>query len=202
MRFWDKSSAAVLLALGCIALAASPQGSKSPLTAKKTARANELTLAGLRPGKDTVVRAQMIFKNWPFEKEQHESQLSWHYPCNAFAETLTLDLDSSRKIQVIRLAEGGVSAKCEPTGTKITRSNWQTGNGLRVRDISKKVVQLYGEPDSRSPSTRDGQPLELLYYAFDWAGADVPQVMEVLCTKEKDGKPGRVIEITLAAPSL
>jgi len=26
--------------------------------------------------------------------------------------------------------------------------------------------------------------------------------MEVLCTKEADGKPGRVVEITLAAPSL
>ena len=65
-----------------------------------------------------------------------------------------------------------------------------------------KVVQLYAEPDSRSPSTRGGEPLELMYYAFDWAGPDVPQVMEVLCTKEKDGQPGRVLEITLAAPSL
>ena len=65
-----------------------------------------------------------------------------------------------------------------------------------------KVAQLYGEPDSKSPSSKDGQQLELWYYAFDWAGADVPQVMEVLCTKDKDGEPGGVIEITLAAPSL
>jgi hypothetical protein len=42
----------------------------------------------------------------------------------------------------------------------------------------------------------------LLYYAFDWAGPDVPQVMEVLCTAQKDGEPGRVVEITLAAASL
>jgi hypothetical protein len=26
--------------------------------------------------------------------------------------------------------------------------------------------------------------------------------MEVLCTREKDGQPGQVVEITLAAPSL
>jgi hypothetical protein len=26
--------------------------------------------------------------------------------------------------------------------------------------------------------------------------------MEVLCTREADGKPGRVVEITLAGPSL
>jgi hypothetical protein len=42
----------------------------------------------------------------------------------------------------------------------------------------------------------------LWYYAFDWAGPDVPQVMEVVCTREKDGQAGRVVEITLAAPSL
>jgi len=64
------------------------------------------------------------------------------------------------------------------------------------------VPPLYGEPDSRSPSTKDGQRLELLYYAFDWAGPDVPQVMEVLCTVGQGGKPGRVVEITLAASSL
>ena len=42
----------------------------------------------------------------------------------------------------------------------------------------------------------------MLYYAFDWAGPDVPQVMEVLCTVGNEGKPGVVVEITLAASSL
>jgi hypothetical protein len=41
-----------------------------------------------------------------------------------------------------------------------------------------------------------------MYYAVDRAGPDVPQLREVLCTKGADGKPGRVVEITLAAPSL
>jgi hypothetical protein len=41
-----------------------------------------------------------------------------------------------------------------------------------------------------------------LFYQFDWAGPDVPQVMEVLCTPEKNGKPGRVVEIMLATASL
>ncbi|MBS1840842.1 MAG: hypothetical protein JST77_08330 [Acidobacteria bacterium] len=77
-----------------------------------------------------------------------------------------------------------------------------TGSGLAVSDPAERVVLLYGEPTSRSPSTKNGQPLELLYYAFDWAGPDVPQVMEVVCTVPKDGTPGRVVEITLAAGSL
>ena len=65
-----------------------------------------------------------------------------------------------------------------------------------------RVFELYGQPGSRGPSTKDGQQLELLYYAFDWAGPDVPQVMAVLCTPGSSAKPGRVVEITLMAPSL
>jgi hypothetical protein len=42
----------------------------------------------------------------------------------------------------------------------------------------------------------------LLYYAFDWAGPDVPQILTVLCTVEKNGKPGRVVEMTLDVESL
>ncbi len=64
------------------------------------------------------------------------------------------------------------------------------------------ATALYGELASRSPSTKNGQPLELLYYAFDWAGPDVPQIMEVVCTAPKDGTPGYVVEITLAAGNL
>ena len=78
----------------------------------------------------------------------------------------------------------------------------RTGRGLHVGDACRQAVALYGNPDSRGPSTRAGQPLELLYYAFDWAGPDVPQVVQVVCTPEKDGPPGQVVEITLAASSL
>jgi len=78
----------------------------------------------------------------------------------------------------------------------------QTGVQPRVGDARQSVIALYGEPTSRSPGTKNGQPLELLYYAFDWAGPDAPQVMEVVCMVPKDGTPGRVVEITLAANSL
>ena len=79
---------------------------------------------------------------------------------------------------------------------------WATGRGLHPGDSVERAVALYGEPNSRSPSTKNGQPLELLYCAFDWAGPDVPQVMEVVCTVPKDRTRGRVVEITLAAGSL
>ena len=49
-------------------------------------------------------------------------------------------------------------------------AGWSTGMGLRLGSSTRRVLQLYGEPDSRSPSTKAGQRLELLCYAFEWAG--------------------------------
>jgi len=167
-------------------------------TAKKVPakRVNELTLAGLRPGRDGATKATSLYHKssmWPSTKDE---QLARVDTCHG--QVFTIGLDGDQRIQVLRVARGPQVGDC------VFRKPipWKTGHGLRVGDSTEKVAQLYGEPDSRSPSTKDGQPLELWYYAFDWAGPDVPQVMEVLCTKEKDGEPGRVVEITLAAPSL
>jgi hypothetical protein len=161
-----------------------------------THRANEMTLAGLRPGKDTVDRASILYRKYG-DPAETDSQRSWTDACRG--EILTTDLDKDKKIQVIRVTWG---SKPKTACTVQGPAPWKSGLGLRISDSSTKVVQLYGEPDSKSPSTRDGQPLELWYYAFDWAGQNVPQVMEVLCTRETGGHPGQVVEITLAAPSL
>jgi hypothetical protein len=157
---------------------------------------NEFTLAGLRPGRDQVASAIAKYKK-PLPGKPDDTSLAWNDICRH--GLLSVDFDSHNIIQVIRSeAAPWTNADC----SAMPPSPWKTGHGLRVGDPTPKVTQLYGKPDSLSPSTRDGQSLELWYYAFDWAGPDVPQVMEVLCTKEKDGKPGHVIEITLAAPSL
>lgn len=167
------------------------------LRAKKpTHRKNELTLAELRPGRDRVASAIAKYKQ-PLDTKSGETFLSWADWC--LHCLLIIDFDTRGRIQVVRAtAAPWMMADCSVTRP----SPWKTGRGLRVGDPAAKVVQLYGEPDSRSPSTKDGQPLELWHYAFDWAGPEVPQVMEVLCTKEEDGQPGYVVEITLAAPSL
>ncbi len=163
-------------------------------------RANELTLAGLRPGQDTLSRATGLYYAYTEggpTNSPHDGQTVWLDSCRK--QVLAIDFDSEKKIQVIRVSyTPWLLGDCAP----LPPGPWKTGRGLRVGDPAAKGAQLYGEPDSRSPSTKDGQPLELWYYAFDWAGPDVPQVMEVLCTKEKDGQPGHVVEITLAAPSL
>ena len=192
-RFLKRALLACLVA-GTLAAA---QTTQRPGTKKDTAhRANELSLAGLRPGKDTAKRADGLYRSWLKWPGIKNDQLVWGDNCRG--QLLAIDLDSSQIIQVIRLGIGPQVGDC--TFKKPTP--WKTGRGLRVGDPATRTVDLYGEPESKSPSTRNGQPLELWYYAFDWAGPDVPQVMEVLCTREKEGQPGRVVEITLAAPSL
>ncbi len=184
------------------ALAATFAGAQAPQTqpvAKKreSRRANETELAGLRPGRDGLARAAQLNKEFGKGKEQPGDQTVWLDACRDLS--LILDSNKQKQIEVIRVSPySGATADCAVSAP----SPWKTGHGLHVGDVIPKVVQLYGEPDSKSPSTRNGQPLELWYYAFDWAGPDVPQVMEVLCTREKEGQPGRVVEITLAAPSL
>lgn len=188
-------------ALLVMTLVASPVGAQTATkpAAKKTAehRANELTLGGLRPGRDSLARAAQVNKQFGEAKELQGEQTAWFDTCRDIS--LTIDSDKEKRIQVIRVgAWSGPRADC----ANVPPSPWKTGLGLKVGDPAPKALQMYGQPDSRSPSTRNGQPLELWYYAFDWAGPDVPQVMEVVCTKEAEGKPARVVEITLAAPSL
>jgi hypothetical protein len=196
MRFWARGSAAVL---GVCVLAIAGGAWAQIVQAKKAKehRANELTLAGLRPGRDSAGKAIELYKQPRNKVSEQDTLMIWGETCQM--QTLSIDLDAAKKIQVVRTVE---TPRAPGDCLKPALGPWRTGLGLRVGDSATEVAELYGKPDSRSPSTKEGQPLELWYYAFDWAGADVPQVMEVLCTREADGKPGKVVEITLAGPSL
>ena len=160
-------------------------------------RSHELTLAGLRPGKSTKTRANAALKS--FGAPRSEDLASSWFDADS-CEKVNLDFDINGILQTIHLTinvfNGQKTCQLVPPG-----AGWKTGRGLSLRASCPDVIKLYGEPDSRSPSTKNSQPLELLYYAFDWAGPDVPQVMEVVCTAEK-GKPSQVVEITLARGSL
>jgi len=171
-----------------------PQQPSQRATAR---RVNELTLAGLRPGRASAKHAIRLLGEPAGNAEpDYSNHLDWFDHCRGLL--LTVDLDKQNRIPTVRLSrQTPIGEACD-----VRTSPWKTGHGLRVYDETSLLQRTYGNPDSKSPSTRDGQPLELWYYAFDWAGPDVPQVMEILCTREKEGQPGRVVEITLAAPSL
>ncbi len=193
MRYWGSGSAVLLTTL-----CAYPQ-TLPPSRVSKNAihRTNELTLARLRPGRDLISKARQIC--WKtVEPKAGENTLTWASGCQE--QVTNVDIDPSGKLLSVRIGDVPEYIEYECVGTP--KNVWVTGHGLAIGDPESKVSRLYGPPDSRSPSTKGRQQLELLYYAFDWAGPDVPQVMEALCTPEKAGKPGRVVELTLTAQRL
>jgi hypothetical protein len=109
-------------------------------------------------------------------------------------------VDAKSVIQSVTItALGQRNGKCaERQADFLDPKNWVTGLGLRIGDSQDRVTDYYGEPNSSGPASKNGQDLALMFYQFDFAGSDVPQVMEVLCARDT----GRVVEITLAFPSL
>jgi hypothetical protein len=167
--------------------------------AKSDARVSETLLAGLRPGRDTLAIAEKRFKTKNLSAQDPNSRSrEWRDSCSG--RMIRLELDAKSLIQSVTLTTLGLKeGKCtEKRADFLESNNWTTGQGLRLGNSQDRVIELYGEPNSSGPAEKNGQELALLYYQFDWAGSDVPQVMEVLCARDT----GRVLEITLAFPSL
>jgi hypothetical protein len=78
MRSWVRNSAslAAMLGLACAALAAVAAQSSKPATKKAGAhRMNELTLAGLRPGRDTRGKAIQLYRKPIASTDSQNNQL-------------------------------------------------------------------------------------------------------------------------------
>jgi hypothetical protein len=167
----------------------------------------ELTLAGLRPGRDSLAVALKHYKakysssdeGGAAEKSAEKpSEKQWGDPCTG--HSLSLNTDAHGVIQKITVSSlVPQDGKCESRRTDaLDEMDWGTGQGLHLGDPQDRVAELYGEPHSSGPSVKNGNELEFLFYPFDWAGADVPQSMEIYCARDT----GKVVEMTLAYPSL
>jgi hypothetical protein len=159
---------------------------------------NETLLAGLRPGRDTFAVAEKRFKLKNLSGSQDSGIKEWRDDCSG--RSIRLELNAKSTIQSITITTLGFQeGKCSDKRVEfLDPKNWVTGVGLRIGDPQDRIIDYYGEPNSSGPAAKNGQELELFSYQFDWAGSDVPQVMEVLCARDT----GRVVEITLAFPSL
>jgi len=187
MKFWLCAS---LLALAVSAGAVS-QKQKS---AKGT---NEKTLAAIQPGRDKLSAVEKQFnERLRAEASETSGVHAWVDPCSG--RRIALEVDRDGVIQTITVSGAQSHESCKSKVDPKHDPLWSTGLGLRLGDASEHVVDLYGAPSSGGPSVKQGHELELMFYMFDWAGSDVPQVMEVSCDKET----GRVVEIMLAFPSL
>jgi hypothetical protein len=170
-----------------------------PVAGQAAARhINEVLLAGLRPGRDTLAVAEKRFKTKGIAEEPNSGSREWRDDCSG--RSIRLEVDAKSVIQSITITTLGIQeGKCSDRRPEFLDPRyWLTGSGLRMGDSQDRVVSLYGDPNSSGPASKNGQELELMYYQFDWAGPDVPQVMEILCARDS----GRVAEITLAFPSL
>jgi hypothetical protein len=196
MKFWLCASLALTAASAAVAAGArfsSPGAGQDPVR-----HTNEILLAGLRPGRDTFAVAEKRFKTKSISEEPDSKSRQWRDDCSG--RSIRLEVDAKSVIQSVTITTLGTQeGKCSDRRPDFLDPRyWITGLGLRMGDSQDRVVGLYGEPNSSGPASKNKQDLELLYYQFDWAGSDVPQVMEVLCARET----GRVVEITLAFPSL
>jgi len=171
----------------------------------------ELTLAGLRPGRDSLAVALKHYKakyssideGAPGEKSAEKpaekpTEKQWGDPCTN--RSLSLSIDAHGVIQEITVSSlVPQDGKCESRRTDaLDEKDWITGRGLHLGDPQDRIAEIYGEPNSSGPAVRGSNELEFLYYPFDWAGSDVPQAMKIYCARDT----GRVVEITLAYPSL
>jgi hypothetical protein len=197
MRFWRSVSVMLLLGLPGWAQQTPVPKNNAAGDSAPPHRLDELTLARLRPGRDDIGKAQRLFSK-PTTVADNGTAQTWRDACRH--ELLSIVTDPAGTILEVRVGQSPRDSRRECASP--APSPWITGHGLFVGDSCSRALALYGQPNSRGPSTKDGHQLELLYYAFDWAGPDVPQLMVVLCTPEKDGKPGRVVELTLDALSL
>jgi hypothetical protein len=158
---------------------------------------NELTLAGLRPGRDSVANAFKHYKQKYLVSKTSADSKEWRDTCTG--HSLALAVDSQSVIQEITVSllvprDGN----CDNRRFEfLNLDDWVTGKGLRLGDSRNRVVELYGEPNSSEPVVRDDADFEVLQFDFASAGPDVPQAMRVYCQLES----GRVVEITLSSTS-
>src|SRR5262249_48333739 len=154
----------------------------------------------LQPGQNTIEDAKRVHHRgseqgnppdpliWIAKSAENDTELRFEADAQHVLRGITALRPNEPPIPNAKAAEAAPELAGKPFAATPQGPLWRTGLGLRLGDTCSKAVKLYGNPESRSPSTKDGQPLELLYYAFDWAGPDVPQVMQVVCTAEKDGQ--------------
>jgi hypothetical protein len=196
MKSWQCARNPILVFVICAAEIFAAGNSTAQIVRKPT-RANELALAGLRPGRDTFADAQKrLDALLTPAKPDGQGPQAWQETCTG--RRLAVEVDDSGVIQNVDISSGPSAPNCKETQDPQHTRLWTTGRGLRLGDPREHVLAIYGQPGSSGPSVKDGRELELLYYAFDWAGSDVPQVMEISC----DRATGHVVEILLAFPSL
>lgn len=179
--------------------AEAPGATAAAAQAPAKTRANELTLAGLRPGIATLEEAERrLGAAGRVEDPAEDSPAVWFDECSGVE--VRVEYDEAGVVQgvaVTQMEGAPAEVRCQPP-PGLRPERLRTGHGLGLGQARERVIALYGAPSSTGPSKLAGRDAEFLFYTFDGAGSDVPQVLEVTVERAT----GRVIKILLAYPSL
>lgn len=144
---------------------------------------NELTLAGLRPGRSRLAEAVHRFsRHWKHPSEEEPDVYVW----KVGGVQVTVEIDDRKVIRVVTVEQHPLSAFA---GSR----RLGTGRGLRLDDSPGRLLALYGKPFFRGPASLEGRDVELIVFNFSWVGAEVPQILE--STFEQ----GKLIRMVLSA---
>lgn len=194
-RGWTKSwlCTSLVLAIAFAAPVFSAQRNTAAPHEDAPKRANETTLAGLRPGHDPLAAAFKHYKEKYVLSKTSTASKEWRDTCTGHSLALAIDPRSIIQQVTVSLLVPH-DGNCDNRRFEfLNLDDWITGKGLRLGDSRNRVVELYGEPSASEPVVRGDADFELLEFDFGWAGADVPQAMQVYCDRDS----GRVVEIAL-----
>ena len=131
-------------------------------------RVNELTLASLRPGRDKVPAAAKEFRDLERDPVVTDAYV-WGDIC--MHRELRVEADASGVVKTVTVGskyKPEIMAKCaasvlEPKRLKLIASS----HGLQLGDACGRIEEIYGKAESRSPSVKGSDKLELYLYTFD-----------------------------------
>ncbi len=155
---------------------------------------NELTLAGLRPGRSTIPMAEAkLGRRWRHPSGDEKDLYVW---CDRRSHLkLQLETKPGGTIQVVTVermpASAGDAAACDAA---LPSALARTGRGVALGDDSRRLEHTYGTPFFTGPSNWRGENVHLIVYNFSWAGADKPQILE-----SSFDSAGRLVKMTLSA---
>lgn len=152
---------------------------------------SELTLAGLRPGRDKLARAVALYgKRYSEAYANTPDLLVWADPRKHLY--LKLELREDKTIDAVTVASFGPDGLA---ATVLPRTGAATGRGLRLGDPMEKALRLYGEPYFQGSSSEGERELLLVVHKFS-AERDQPQILET----SYDARTLRLVKITLSFP--
>jgi hypothetical protein len=172
-KFWPFASATAAAALMALPLIASG-GSKL---------VTEKSLAGLRPGKDSL---QTAIHRFGRAATQSDSGLAvWSDPCNHVLLEVNSSAGGVIQGATAELGPGGTADCVAKAFTRKRRARWGSGRGLIVGDGCERIEQTYGTPQSKAASGESGKQLESYAYTFE-SNSKSTLRLEVSCDLSSD----------------